>query len=145
MTNNYNLFLDDIRNPSDTGYTGKIGFYISTNWVIVRNYDQFCKEIASRFEADESFPDLISFDHDLADEHYAPGHRWKDYHKWAEEMNFKEKTGMDCAKWLVDFCIDKNVKLPNYLIHSMNPSGADNIFGLLENFRKFQDNENTRS
>ena len=146
MSNNYNLFLDDYRNPRDCGYTGKLGFYVNTTWIIVRSYDEFCKMIESKFEEGQVLPLVISFDHDLADEHYAPQHAWDNYDKWAEgKGGFKEKTGMDCAKWLVDFCMNKGVKLPEFLVHSMNPSGAKNISGLLENFRKFQENDDTRS
>ena len=38
-----------------------------------------------------------------------------------------EKTGFDCAKWLVDFCHDNDVPFPRYTIHSMNPVGRLNI------------------
>jgi hypothetical protein len=135
MANNYNLFLDDIRNPADTGYTGKIGFYVNTSWVIVRNYDQFCKEIASRFEADESLPDLVSFDHDLADEHYHPS-MGNVYEYNTISKNFKEKTGMDCAKWLVDYCLDNGFDLPTCWVHSANPVGKRNIQSYLANAEK---------
>ena len=43
---------------------------------------------------------------------------------------------MDCAKWLVDFCMDNKVELPKFYVHSANPVGADNIRGLLNNFIK---------
>jgi hypothetical protein len=49
-----------------------------------------------------------------------------------------EKTGMDCAKWLVDYCLDNKLTLPLYNIQSANPSGKDNIDGLLKNFIKYQ-------
>ena len=53
----------------------------------------------------------------------------------------REKTGMDCAKWLVDFCMDTKQDLPDYIIHSMNPAGGKNIFMYLDNYRKFQEQE----
>lgn len=43
---------------------------------------------------------------------------------------------MDCAKWLVDYCIDNKERLPKIFVHSANPVGADNILGLLNNFKK---------
>jgi hypothetical protein len=48
---------------------------------------------------------------------------------------------MDCAKWLVDFCMDTKQDLPDYMIHSMNPAGGKNIFMYLDNYRKFQEQE----
>lgn len=48
-----------------------------------------------------------------------------------------EKTGLDCAKWLVNYCMDKDLNLPAYEVHSMNPAGGKNILSLLQNFEKF--------
>ena len=86
-------------------------------------------------------PDTISFDHDLADEHYTPEYFWDNYEEskkfqeWRGQY-YQEKTGMDCAKWLVDYCMDNKKKLPEIFVHSANPVGADNIKGLLDNFVK---------
>jgi hypothetical protein len=55
-------------------------------------------------------PDVISFDHDLGDfqalhsSGYIEG-----------ELPAEEKTGMDCAKWLVDYCINHNLNCPEQL------------------------------
>lgn len=49
----------------------------------------------------------------------------------------EEKTGYDAAKWLVEYCIDNNLKLPLYNIQSANFVGKENIRGLLEGFRKY--------
>ena len=133
----YNLFLDDIRNPKDCcQYMPNPKFYFDNEFVIVRNYDEFVKFIKKN-----GLPDVISFDHDLADEHYSA-----DMYKGTEVYNknyetFQEKTGMDCAKWLVDFCMDTKQDLPEYIIHSMNPAGGKNIFMYLDNYRKFQEQE----
>lgn len=132
------LWLDDIRNPflNEEGKvpTDKNGEDYSIHWVL--NYEQFVKWI-------ELFglPDAISFDHDLADEHYTPEYFWDNYEEskkfqeWRSQ-NYQEKTGMDCAKWLVDYCMDNGKKLPEIFVHSANPVGADNIKGLLNNFIK---------
>ncbi len=67
---------------------------------------------------DNGLPEYVSFDHDLAD--------ISDSHK--------EKTGYDCVKWLVDYCIDnKIIKFPNYQVHSANPIGKKNITSYVEN------------
>ena len=73
----YNLFLDDIRDPSAClNYRTKFmpensRAYSLEDWVIVRSYSEFTEIIKSKFASSE-FPGLISFDHDLADIHYDP-------------------------------------------------------------------------
>ena len=48
-----------------------------------------------------------------------------------------EKTGYHCAKWLIEYCIDNNEKLPAEIyIHSMNPAGSMNIKSLFETYYK---------
>jgi len=133
------LWLDDIRNPF-LNLEGKVpkdenGEDYKINWVL--NYEEFVKWI-------EMFglPNAISFDHDLADEHYTPEYFWNDYQeskKYQEwkSNHYQEKTVMDCAKWLVDYCIDNKEKLPKIFVHSANPVGADNIKYLLDNFLKY--------
>lgn len=118
------LYLDDIRIPQRIPH----GF---DEWIIVRNYDQFVDYINNN-----GIPDLISFDHDLADEHYNPS-MYLGIEKYNEiSRNFTEKTGFDCAKWLVEYCMDNNIKMCQFTVHSANPAGAENILGLLNNFRK---------
>jgi len=115
------LFLDDLRIPKDA--IGLIPdrmnqFYWSDDWIIVRNFWEFCNYI-QKF----GLPDYISFDHDLADEHYI-------------DADSTEKTGYECAKWLVDFCFDNGKSLPDYMVHSANPTGKQNIISYLENAKK---------
>ena len=111
------LWLDDLRNP----YIDLEGRVPKEKGVVewVLNYEQFVQWI-EKF----GLPEVISFDHDLADD------------GTPEAQNYQEKTGMDCAKWLVDYCMDNDLKLPKFYIHSANPVGADNIRGLLNNYNK---------
>jgi hypothetical protein len=120
--NNSFLFLDDIRNPPHAfGYTKELMF-LERQWVIVRNYNEFKNYIEKN-----GLPKLISFDHDLADTFY----------ETEESDGHKEKTGLDCAKWLIDYCLDNNLKCPEYYCHSMNPVGKENILNLLNSFNKY--------
>jgi len=131
------LFLDDIRNPTDCiqYMNTKIDCSIyHREWFVVRSYDEFVSWIN-----DNGLPELISFDNDLADEHYVPKELWNDYDKSKEHQEaqeYKEKTGLECAKWLVDYCMDNNKNLPKYIVHSQNPVGADNINGLFKSYLK---------
>ena len=123
------LWLDDIRNPSKfTRYDGEI--------VWVESYDEFVEWITKN-----GLPDIISFDHDLAQEHYAPVDIWDDPVKCQEWMDTQEfeGTGYDAAKWLVKYCEENGRKLPDYLVHSANPVGAENILKYLENAKKYLD------
>ena len=119
----YNLFLDDFRMPKDVYDYLLQPIYISVEWEIVRNYDEFVKTIIEK-----GIPEIISLDHDLADEHYGSQVSYDQY---------TEKTGYHCAKWLIYYCIDNNKKLPTeILIHSMNTVGSLNIKSLFESYWK---------
>ena len=121
------LYLDDQRTPTTTipGYEP---------WNVVRNYDEFVDWITKN-----GIPDLISFDHDLADEHIT------DYFNQVAldgcqiplYDQYKEKTGLDCAKFLVEWCQEKNLKLCTCSVHSHNPVGASNIQSILNGFNRF--------
>ncbi len=133
------LFLDDIRIPKDA--IGLVPsnfnqFYFENNWNIVRNYTQFCRWIE-----ENGIPDFISFDHDLADDHYNDlfsDENWKknDSDIILKYDEYKEKTGYECAKWLVDYCLENGTKLPDYQVHSANPVGKKNIESYLLNAKK---------
>ena len=130
----YNLYLDDFRHPLESFHYMKDISYNLLEWQVVRSYEDFVSRIEEGYKNGE-FPGLISFDHDLADDHYSHLHGTIPYDK------LKEKTGYHCAKWLIDFCIDNDMILPEFKVHSMNPTGKVNIKSLLENFKKYQDNE----
>jgi len=129
----YNLFLDDFRQPHDAfNYTYK-RMFIDLKWTVVINYEQFVETIERHFNDFGILPTIISFDHDLADVHYdIQEHLDDDYYDLMSAQN--EKTGYHCAKWLVDFCMDNNLELPEYYAHSMNTVGRRNIIGYLDNY-----------
>ena len=129
----YKLFLDDFREvkqAADYMYS-RIGadnyVYHNEDWLIAKNYDDFVDIVN-----EHGIPDLISYDHDLADEHYAPKDQYADYNSWAKTREFTEKTGLDCAKWMVEYCRKQGVKHPAYFVHSMNPVGVANIKNYLQ-------------
>jgi len=115
------LYLDDIRTPKTEG------------WDIVRSYDEFINYIKLN-----GAPDEVSFDHDLSREHtkYYFDNGGHDNPPDPLNVEFKEKTGYDAAKWLCDYCWTNGIPLPKWNIHSANPVGSDNIKFLLNNFEK---------
>jgi len=119
----YNVYLDDVRTP------------FGDAWLIPRNYDEFVKLIK---EIGIKNIDNISLDHDLADEHYRPSMYNSDghYSNYYLDGTFKEKTGYECAKFLIDHCLDEKLKLPQIYVHSMNPIGTKNIIALVNNAYK---------
>ena len=124
--NKYNLFLDDFRMPKDVFFYTTLALYNKTEWVIVRNYDEFVKCVK-----ENGIPEIVSFDHDLADIHYEQQANIE-YRDDAEE-----KTGYHCAKWMINYCLDNNLDIPKMvLIHSMNTVGSRNIQSLFDTYNK---------
>lgn len=70
----------------------------------VKNYEEFCKYINAN-----GLPDIICFDHDLGE----------------------EKSGYDCAKFVVTYCQAHQLDIPEFEIQSSNVVGKENIRGVL--------------
>jgi|TARA_R110000782_G_scaffold108447_1_gene197017 hypothetical protein len=118
----YNLFLDDIRFPHIENSENDVSAFSYTNykpfkkekWIIARSFSEFIDIVRLN-----GLPEIVSFDNDLGD-----------------VDNIIEKTGYDCSKWLCEYCQDNNLNFPHYYIHSMNPTGANNIRTYIENYIK---------
>ena len=123
----YYLMLDDIRSMSDVRKYTKLPDVPNEEWTIVRSYGEFV-EVINKF----GLPKFVSLDHDLGLSHYGHGLNGDDipYDKYTE------KTGYDAAKWLVEYCMNKGVKHPPYMVHSMNPVGKNNIISYVESYNK---------
>lgn len=117
----FNLFLDDERVPSDVTWVQ----LPDVEWKIVRSYNQFVQYIQIH-----GAPALIAFDMDLGFEDL------EDPTENDPETIFTERNGYDCAKWLVGYCLEHHVKLPEYIIHSCNPVQKENAAKYLENAKK---------
>lgn len=124
MIINYNLFLDDVRVPTQVTW---VDIPKNQHYSLVRNYDQFVELITLR-----GLPKYVCYDHDLADCHYGHGLNNDDI----PYTEYKEKTGYDCAKWLVAYCDERKIKHPPYVVHSMNPIGKKNIESYIESYNK---------
>ena len=115
------LFLDDNRTPDEV-----VGdFYEQDGWVIVANYHEFVS-----FVMEEGVPEIVSFGHDLAEEHYEID--WWDVYELGVKPVTSEPTGLECLRWLLNFCADSKVSLPVMLCHSMNPVGREQIQKLIK-------------
>ena len=113
------IYLDDVRTPVDS------------TWVVARNYDEFVRKVRSIGLDNIEF---ISLDHDLGDSAMKEWHT-NVYHNYKLNYNnITEKTGYDCAKWLVEQWLDGNPVVDVYT-HSANAIGSANIMGLINNYR----------
>ena len=127
----YNLFLDDERKPAQVKWVD----LPLVEWLIVKNFDEFTRTISSM-----GMPLRVSFDHDLADEHY------QEYHKAIQAYSphfgkfrydeVDERTGYECAKWLVSYCMDRGLPFPEYYVHTLNCIGKENIVSYIESFKR---------
>jgi hypothetical protein len=113
------LYLDDVRIPTEG------------EWEVVRNYDEFVAHI--KLNGLGAY-EVISLDHDLGEgamvEYYTntkPNYEL-DYNR------IPEKTGMDCARYLVAEAMDKKIPLPTIYVHSANPIGTANMIGYINNY-----------
>lgn len=128
------LWLDDLRDPFNNPQWLLLFSPIKEpyNVVWVKNYDQFVEWIE-----ENGLPHAISFDHDLADEHYAPPEYQNDqYYEWLDEQTFKENTGLECAHFVCNYCEQNELNLPFWGTHSFNPAGKKKIDNLLNHFLK---------
>lgn len=114
----WKLFLDDMRYPEEVSALRGM----PSDWVIARTAKD-----AQWYVRRRGMPDFISFDHDLADEHYGDA---------GEAIaiigydRYEEQTGLHFAKWLCDLVAKGELDMPagfKYHVHSMNPVGAENI------------------
>lgn len=125
------LYLDDVRTPTVT-------LPDHEPWVVVRNYQEFVDYIT-----EHGVPDMISFDHDLAKEHMDDyfdqvalnGFQYPTYER------YEEKTGLDCARWLIEHLQKTGEQLKKVSVHSHNPVGSSNIQSMINGFKKFMGQE----
>ena len=108
------LWLDDIRNPFESNWVQRFSPISNPEVIWVNSYTEFTNYIIQN-----GLPDAICFDHDLGD------------------ISENEKTGYDCAKYIVDYCLDNDLDIPKFNIQSDNGPGGDNIRMLLNNYHKF--------
>ena len=113
------ISIDDIRDPQEPTWQNWIKKNFGTNYfdiTWVKSYKEFVD-----FVDKNGLPSNVSFDHDLGN---------------VEDPD-NEKTGYDCAKYIVDYCMNNDRDIPNYRIQSDNGPGRENIDKYLQNYHKF--------
>ena len=130
------LWLDDLRDPYQGYWLEEyaedfIGNEMGVIWV--KSYYDFIGWIKKN-----GLPTMIAFDHDLGEDLAIALVKKGMVKRKAREIKQQEKTGYDCAKWVVDYCMENDVDFPEYTIQSANPVGKENIDKLIKNFKKFR-------
>jgi hypothetical protein len=131
----YNLFLDDERMPIDCIEYCREQRYQILDWQVVRSHSAFISIIEEKWLLGD-FPKLISFDHDLDEEHYE--------YSMCSTVEAYEKlysgvvipTGLHSAIYLTSFCTINRLLLPECLIHTKNRIGGERIIEVLSIFRQ---------
>lgn len=132
----YSLFLDDCRMPHQVNWVR----IPDVEYEIVRSYEDFVAKIEKK-----GLPEFVSFDHDLCVEHYKQMADLFYKKNGSYQYNsFEEKTGYDCAKWLIQYCEEKNLDFPKYAIHSMSPVGRSNIHAAITSYASYRSSKNKR-
>ena len=101
--------------------------------IICRNYNEFVNKVN---EIGLDNIETISLDHDLGETAIREYFKNVTNNYILDYGNIHEKTGYDCAKWLVEKSIETSVNLPTILTHSANPIGSANIMGYINNYLK---------
>lgn len=120
LNQSYALFLDDTRKVSDVTWLE----LPKVKWLMVKNYNQFVDVIE-----EYDLPEIVSFDRDLDDEHYKP-YTWNN-----PQYLYKEKTGEDCLRWLMNFCETNKRDFPQCYVHTQNPVARLRMFGAIKDFK----------
>ncbi len=122
------LYLDDVRSPKDPNNEWVDGV---PQWEVVRSYDEFVAHIQKN--SLENY-EVISLDHDLGETAMKEFYNNVHPNYTLDYNNIAEKTGYDCAKWLVAEGMRTGVQLPQIYTHSANPIGSANIMGYINNY-----------
>ena len=128
------LWLDDIRNPFIADWLMQYApqfAYGEGEIIWVKSYSKFVEWINTN-----GLPDMIAFDHDLGEDVAKDKVASGMSKRQARIQKRETMSGFECAKWLVEYCINNEVELPQWTVQSANPVGRDNINGLLNNYRK---------
>ena len=127
------LVLDDTRTVQevlDILYAQQQVVFTDVGWVLVKDFMGFIGALY-----DKPLPDIVLFDHDLG------GNDFEDINgvlvpKFEGATLEGEKTGSDCASWIIHHCNQLDKPFPQYWVHSQNRSGAENIRSKIESAKR---------
>lgn len=125
----YYLFLDDYRFPNHVSW---VNLPKIDNWIIARNYLEFISIVKAN-----GMPKFVSFDHDLdRDTNMVVITR-----KQGELDGVNMGNGLDCAKWLVNYCNENKLTFPEWAVHSTSERNAPKITEYIQGFLNWYNQE----
>ena len=83
----------------------------SDNVLWIKDGEEFMRHLT-----EYGLPDLIDFDHDLGE---------------------GSPDGYECAKKVVEYCLEHGKKRPQWRIHSANPVGRNNMESIFSSYEKW--------
>ena len=132
----YVLVLEDTRGLEGIKFVEK---YELMEKVLAVSYNEFVQTITKR-----GLPEMASLDFDLCPDHYIIGAR----NSFTHLMGYEKciiKNGLDAARFLVHYCEKHKEKLPVVYVHSQNPAGRQVILKLINNYKKKEQENGTKS
>lgn len=126
----YNLLLDDFRTVEQI----KARVNLPNNFcVLVTNYHDFVAHIEKHGLVNIA---AISWDHDLGDAAMAEALR-NNFQAFDYNNLNGEKTGYDCVKWLINYCIENKLPITfENFYHTANSVGAANMKSYINSYTK---------
>jgi hypothetical protein len=141
MENKCKIYLDDFRVPLNGAHDPMPEY---GDWILVKNYQEFVGVVSAKGLNNIA---VISLDHDLDESAMREYYNNVSPNYTLDYNNIVEKTGLDCAKWLISSYYEKSqtsqgrsekrksgITFPQIYVHSANPIGSANIMGYINNF-----------
>jgi hypothetical protein len=126
------VWLDDIRDPSKSGWLKYIEFYIDNDidnigiyWVKNLNQLKIHLEV-------HGLPDIFSFD-TIVDSYQIDM-----FDRIKNDIEEKEKLGYKAVVKVIDYCIKNDLDFPKYHIHSGTKEERNEIINYINNFQNIK-------
>ncbi len=123
----YLLFLDDQRVVDvDVKMPASCDLLIRKS---AKNYEEFVEIIRTN-----GLPKVVSLDHDIHPRHYQIG-AMNNFINLNGYEKCDIKSGLDCARFLIKYCLENKLKLPICYFHSQNPAGRQAMSDLITKYK----------
>jgi len=114
----YNVFIDDQLRPFDVFNKTNNPIY-KQQFVVLKSFAQFSEYVEEQFRKEGTYPGFISFDFFLSP---VTMQVTEDYSVYQNDDSYK-LSGLECAKWIVNFARKNNFPIPKYIVHDVNTTG----------------------
>lgn len=120
----YRILLDSQQSLEELYLKTQNPIYQEGEWIQCKNILDFTKVIVENQIESKIMPELISYEFgfgfDIVD----------------KTVNPRAETGVDAIQWLIKFCIERRVQLPDWFIHTEDPTQKYNMSTILRNSKE---------